>query len=93
MKAITRGLVAGIVLAGAAVALAGPASADPTAGPYTATIIDPGASNKEGSVIWSMAECGSDCFRLLGTREIRCTTCAGRAMYGLGAARTVAPIR
>lgn len=68
MITITRGLAVGVVLAGAAIGLAGPASADPTAGPYTATIIDPGASHKTGSVNWSLEPCGPDCFRLLGTQ-------------------------
>jgi|SRR6185312_8043775 hypothetical protein len=68
MITITRGLAVGAVLAGAAIGLAGPASADPTAGPYTATIIDPGASNKAGSVNWSLEPCGPDCFRLLGVQ-------------------------
>jgi len=35
MNTITRGLAAGIVLAGAAVALAGPASAEAFDGPYS----------------------------------------------------------
>jgi hypothetical protein len=68
MITFTRGLAVGVVLAGAAIGLAGPASADPTAGPYTATIIDPGASNKTGSVNWSLEPCGPDCFRLLGAQ-------------------------
>ena len=67
MNTITYGLAASAVLAGVAIGLAGPASADPTAGP-TATIIDPGASNKEGSVNWSLEPCGPDCFRLLGVQ-------------------------
>ena len=68
MKTITYGFAASAVLAGVAIGLAGPASADPTAGPYTATIIDPGASNKTGSVNWSLEPCGPDCFRLLGVQ-------------------------
>ena len=68
MKTITYGFAASAVLAGVAIGLAGPASADPTAGPYTATIIDAGASNKTGSVIWSLEPCGPDCFRLLGVQ-------------------------
>ena len=68
MKTITYGCAASAVLAGVAIGLAGPASADPTAGPYTATIIDPGASHKTGSVNWSLEPCGPDCFRLLNTQ-------------------------
>jgi hypothetical protein len=68
MNRITYGMAASAVLAGAAIGLAGAASADPTAGSYTATIIDPGASNKEGSVNWSLDPCGPDCFRLLGVQ-------------------------
>jgi hypothetical protein len=68
MKWIARGLAVCVALAGTAIGLAGQASADPTAGPYTATIIDPGASNKTGSVTWTLAECGPDCFRLLGVQ-------------------------
>ena len=68
MNSIVRGLAVGIVLAGASVGMAGVAAADPTPGPYTATIIDPGASNKKGSVIWSLEDCGPDCVRLLNTQ-------------------------
>ena len=45
-----RGLAAGVLLAGAAVGLASPASADPTVGEYTATIIDPAPLPKKGPV-------------------------------------------
>jgi hypothetical protein len=37
MMTVTRGLAAGVVLAGAAVGLAGPASAEPLSGTYSAT--------------------------------------------------------
>ncbi|WNG94989.1 hypothetical protein [Mycobacterium sp. ITM-2016-00318] len=69
MITITRGLAVGAVLAGAAVGLAGPASAEPTAGNYTATIIDPGDSNKTGSTTWNLASCGPDCFNVNDTSK------------------------
>lgn len=59
-----RGLAAGVLLAGAAVGLASPASADPTAGEYTATIIDPGATQEKGPWRWSLLPCGQDCVHL-----------------------------
>ena len=40
MMAITRGLAAGVVLAGAAFGFASPASAAPLSGTYTATTTD-----------------------------------------------------
>jgi hypothetical protein len=64
MITISRGITIGLILGGAAVGLAGPASADPTAGVYTATIIDSGSSNKEGSTTWTLMPCGPDCYEV-----------------------------
>ena len=67
MSTFIRGLATGVAIAGAAIGLAGTASADPTAGSYTATIIDPGASHKTGSTAWNLAPCGPDCIRIADT--------------------------
>jgi hypothetical protein len=65
MMAITRGLGACIVLAGAAVGLAGPASAEPLSGSYTATVIDGAKTYKNGSTTtWTLSPCGPDCTHL-----------------------------
>lgn len=63
MMTITRASAAGVVLAGVAVGLAGPASAEPVAGDYTATMINAGATGKqEGSTtVWILNDCGPDC--------------------------------
>jgi hypothetical protein len=69
MITVTRGLALGLILGGAAVGLAGPASAEATAGNYTATIIDPGESHKTGSTSWSLAPCGPDCLDLISPNK------------------------
>jgi hypothetical protein len=63
MTTITRGLAAAAILAGAAVGFAGPAAADPAEGPYTATMLDAGASGKQigSTTIWTLSPCGQDC--------------------------------
>lgn len=54
-----------ILVAGAGLTLAPLASADPAPGVYTATIIDSGKSNKEGSVPgWTIDPCGPDCIHV-----------------------------
>lgn len=59
---IIRGLAVVAVLAGAAVGLAGPASAEPLSGDYTATVIDGGGGYREGkTATWTFAPCGPDC--------------------------------
>jgi hypothetical protein len=59
---IYRGLVVGVVLAGAAVTLAGPASAGPLSGDYTATVTDGGGFVKVGTAqTWTFTPCGPDC--------------------------------
>ena len=57
--------VLGGVAACAAVGLAGSASAEPTEGPYIATMIG-GNNDKEvgGTVNWSIVGCGPDCVHL-----------------------------
>ena len=40
MHTITRGVIAGAAVVGAAIGLAGPASADPASGNYTGTMVD-----------------------------------------------------
>jgi hypothetical protein len=70
MKAIYRGLVAGVALAGASVGLAGPASAEPLNGTYTATpVADPnGMAAIYPSTTYNFTPCGADCTRLdIGT--------------------------
>jgi hypothetical protein len=65
MMTITRAMAVAAVLAGAAVGMAGPASAEPLSGPYTTTIIDGGGIKENGSTsIWTLASCGPDCTRL-----------------------------
>ncbi len=65
MRTITRGLATGIVLAGAAVGLASPASADPVDGSYTATMLDGGGVKKDGSTTtFTLTSCGPDCINL-----------------------------
>lgn len=66
MMTITQGLAVAAVLAGAAVGLAGPASADPVDGSYTATMIDGGGIKKDGSMatFTLTSSCGPDCINL-----------------------------
>ena len=50
------------VIAGAAVGLAGPASADPASGNYTGTMVDGGGRYEVGdSKPWTINPCGPDC--------------------------------
>ncbi len=62
MAAITRGLGVCVVLAGAAVGLAGPALAEPSSGPYTVTYIDgAGVFDNGSTTTWILSSCGTDC--------------------------------
>ena len=65
MITITRGLAIGVVLAGAAVGLASPASAAPLSGSYTATITDlnpPWSQAGPGDAMdVTLNPCGPDC--------------------------------
>lgn len=62
MMAITRGLGVCIVLAGAAVGLAGPAFAEELSGPYTVTYIEGAGVFKAGETShWTLSPCGPDC--------------------------------
>jgi hypothetical protein len=59
---IIRGLAAGVAFAGAAIGLAGPASADPASGNYTGTMVDGGGRYEVGdSKPWTINPCGPDC--------------------------------
>lgn len=56
-------------LAGAALGLASPASAEPPSGTYTATVTDVTAAGPPpieigGTMIWAMTPCGADCTHL-----------------------------
>jgi hypothetical protein len=65
MITITRGLAAAVVLTGAAVGLAGVASADPPSGSYTGTIIDGAGIKKNGGTApVDLTPCGSDCTQI-----------------------------
>jgi hypothetical protein len=57
MKAITRGIAVGIVLAGTVIGLAGPASADELNGSYTQ------AGGFAGTTQVTFSPCGPDCLR------------------------------
>jgi hypothetical protein len=62
---ITRGVAAVAVLAGAAIGLASPASADPVDGPYTATMLDGGGIKENGSTTtFTLTSCGPDCINM-----------------------------
>lgn len=65
MGTLTRGLLAGAVLAGTAIPLAGPAAADPLSGPHTATLIDGGGMFKPGATkTFTFTPCGPECTHL-----------------------------
>jgi hypothetical protein len=65
MITIARGFAAGVVLAGTAVGLAVPASAEAPSGSYTATTIEGGMVMQPGSTMnWSLTPCGPDCTRI-----------------------------
>jgi hypothetical protein len=64
MIIIARGLAAGAVLAGAAVGLASPASAEPPSGEYTATVIDGLKLSAGKSEPATLTQCGADCTHL-----------------------------
>ena len=66
MNAIARGLAAGIVMAGVAMVLASPASAEPLSGTYTATpVMDAnGMAAMYPFTTYTFTSCGSDCTRL-----------------------------
>jgi hypothetical protein len=73
MTTIVRGMAAGVVLAGATVGLAAPASAGPHDGMYTATITqatpagqgaDPG-----GTMTVILGDCGPDCTKFLSSAQ------------------------
>jgi hypothetical protein len=59
---ITRRLAVGVVLAGAAIGLAGPASADPLSGSYTETVVSGGFPGLTRTFI--ATACGPDCAHL-----------------------------
>ena len=64
---ITRRLAVGVVLAGAAVGLASPASAEPPSGNYTATVTtgNPAIDLNIGDTVpVTFTPCGSDCTHL-----------------------------
>ncbi len=62
MMAITRGLTVGVVLAVAAVGLAGPASAQPLSGSYTEKVIDGAFPGLIRTFV--ATACGPDCAHL-----------------------------
>jgi hypothetical protein len=70
MMTITRGLAVGAVVAGAALGLANPASAESLSGTYTATVTDvidsvgPGPIRVGATMTWALTSCGADCTRL-----------------------------
>ncbi|WP_156744167.1 hypothetical protein [Mycobacterium sp. 1164985.4] len=70
---ITRGLAVGIVVTGAAIGLAGPASAEPPSGSYTATVTtgNPAIDLNVGDTVpLIFTPCGADCTHLqLGAIE------------------------
>jgi hypothetical protein len=58
----TRIAILAAAMAGAAVGLSGPASAEPLSGAYTATMLDGGGAYKRGSTTtWTLTPCGPDC--------------------------------
>lgn len=61
-----RALAAAAILAGAAIGVAGPASADPLDGPYTHTITDKtGGPYKIGAQTpWILSPCGPNCLHV-----------------------------
>lgn len=62
MTFVIRKLGVGFVLAGVAVGLAGPASAEPLEGDYNVTVTDGGQMLQNGSTrVWNMSKCGPDC--------------------------------
>lgn len=65
MTAITRTAGACIVVAGAVIVPAAPASADVGGGPYTVTYIDGGGAFKAGDTAhWNFSPCGPDCIHV-----------------------------
>ncbi len=66
---ISRLLAAGVVLAGAAIGLAGPASAEPLEGSYTATVVGGSMAGVHLPAPVIASGCGSDCtnLQILGT--------------------------
>ena len=53
MNTLTRSLVAGVFVAGAAIGLAGPASAETPNGSYTGTMVDGGGIKGTASSHWN----------------------------------------
>ena len=67
MITIIRGLAVGVVVAGAAVGLASPASADLHSGSYTATVTNGGGRVRPGVThLWTLTSCGSGCLHIHG---------------------------
>jgi hypothetical protein len=66
--AVAGALTTGALLlapAGVAVGLAGPASAEPLSGAYSATAIEGGLGMETGTVSnWTLSPCGADCTHL-----------------------------
>jgi hypothetical protein len=72
MMTVTRGLAAGVVLAGAAVGLAGPASAEPLSGTYSATFNSSSGEmqTRAGDTLtFVLTPCGPDCTHLANPSE------------------------
>ncbi|WP_293002531.1 hypothetical protein [Mycobacterium sp.] len=63
---LLSGLAAATILTGAAISVAGPASAEPLDGPYTHTITDKsgGPFHIGGQTPWILSPCGSTCLRI-----------------------------
>jgi hypothetical protein len=70
MMTLARGLVIGAVMAGASVALAGPASAEPLSGAYSGILVDgSGAVLNPKPINMSFTPCGSDCTNLTAPQK------------------------
>jgi hypothetical protein len=65
MKSIRSTVAVAAAVCGVAVVLAGPASADPLSGAYTATATEGGLGMDTGTVsAWTFSPCGADCTHL-----------------------------
>ncbi len=65
-KVIAAALMGGAVIG--SLLGAGMASADPTPGPYNATMIDGAGVKQAGQTVpWNASECGPDCIRVGGS--------------------------
>src|SRR4051812_10687704 len=70
MITINRGLVAGVVLAGAALGLASPASAGPPSGSYLGTVTEARGEGAQvgGTLTLALNPCGPDCVTIGATK-------------------------